>query len=56
MNKNKIVNTTITIGLLSGLMYGIKQDKGIATTTLYGIGFGILGMIVGNSISKFYKD
>ena len=56
MKDNKVTNAFITIGLLGGLMYGIKKDKGIAITTLYGVGFGIVGMLVGNTLSKFYKD
>lgn len=56
MENKKIVNSFITIGLLGGLIYGMKNNKGIGTTTLYGVGFGILGMIVGNSITKFYQD
>jgi hypothetical protein len=56
MKENKLTNAFITIGLLGGLMYGIKKDKGISITTLYGIGFGILGALVGNTLSKLQKD
>lgn len=56
MKDNKVTNAFITIGLLGGLIYGMKKDKGIAMTTLYGLGLGVVGMLVGNTLSKFNKD
>lgn len=61
INKKKMVEKTKfgsalgSIGAVSGLIYSMKNGKGIGQTFLFTLGFGIAGLIVGNSISKFYE-
>lgn len=54
-HKSKIGSALGTIGAVSGLVYSMKQGKGIGQTFLFTLGFGIAGMIIGNSLSKFYE-
>jgi hypothetical protein len=53
--KTKFGNTLGTIGVLGGIFYAMKNNKGLGATSLYAIGFGVLGVIIGNSITKFYE-
>lgn len=56
MQNSKIGNTLSTIGVLGGLLYGMKKSKPIGTLVVYGVLFGVAGMLLGNSINKFYED
>jgi hypothetical protein len=53
--KSKFGGALGTIGVLGGVFYAMKKDKSFAMTGAYAIGFGILGLILGNSITKFYE-
>lgn len=43
------------MGLLGGIMYGIKIDKGYGWIAAIGIVGAVTGIYVGNSLTKFYE-
>jgi hypothetical protein len=45
-----------TIGIISGMGYAIKHDKGTKGILIYGALFGIGGFLLGNALSKFYES
>jgi len=55
MQNSKLANTLGSVGVLSGIIYSMKKNKGFGATALYVIGFGIAGIFIGNSVSKFYE-
>jgi hypothetical protein len=55
VEKTKFGSALGSIGSVSGLIYSMKNCKGIGQTFLFTLGFGITGLIIGNSISKFYE-
>ena len=55
MDKSKLGSALGSFGVLAGILYGVKNQKNIGLTTLYALGFGLAGIIVGNSITKFYE-
>ena len=55
MQNSKLANTLGSLGVLGGIVYSMKKNKGFGTTALYVIGFGIAGILIGNSVSKFYE-
>jgi hypothetical protein len=42
-------------GLIVGLSFAIKKDKSFGVTALYALGFGAVGVMLGNQITKFYQ-
>lgn len=56
MERSKLGNALGSFGVLAGLLYGVKSQKGIGMTIFYTLGFGLAGIIVGNSVSKFYEQ
>jgi lipoprotein signal peptidase len=56
VSQSKVTNALTTIGIIGGFLYAIKQDKKIGIVALYGIAFGLGGMLVGNYIDKFNRD
>lgn len=44
-----------TVGVLSGIFVAMKQNKKLGATALYAIAFGVGGLLIGNSITKFYE-
>ena len=52
MTENKIANSAATIAMLGGIFYAMKNKKGLGVTLVYGIGFGLAGMFIGNQVSK----
>jgi len=55
INTTKFGSILGTVGVATGVFYAMKKSKGLGETTLYAVGFGILGLIIGNSITKFYE-
>lgn len=55
MNNSKLGNVAGTIGLIGGIMFAMKKNKGMGATALYALGFGAAGLLLGNAISKFYE-
>ena len=56
MEKSKFGNLVGSAGLLFGIFYAMKKNKNLGVTSLYALGFGLVGMVVGNQISKFYEQ
>jgi len=56
MNQSKLGGLLGTGGLVYGIAYSMKRNKSFGVTALYAIGFGIVGMMIGNQITKFYTD
>jgi uncharacterized membrane protein AbrB (regulator of aidB expression) len=56
MKKTKIGNLLGTIGVATGVFYSMKKGKGLGVTTLFAVGFGVVGLMLGNSLSKFYEN
>jgi xanthosine utilization system XapX-like protein len=56
IDNSKLANLMGSGGLLFGLFYAMKKNKGLAITSVYALGFGLVGMVVGNQISKFYEN
>jgi len=52
---SKIGNILGSVGVLGGIVYGVKKNKSFGATALYVIGFGVAGIFIGNSLSKFYE-
>jgi hypothetical protein len=42
-------------GLILGLSFSIKKDKSFVVSALYTLGFGAVGVMLGNQITKFYE-
>lgn len=56
METSKFGNVSASAGLIFGIFYAMKKNKNLGVTTLYALGFGLVGMVVGNQISKFYEQ
>ncbi len=55
MNKTKLAGVLGTAGLITGLIYGIRRNKGFGETALLTTIFGVAGALIGNQITKFYE-
>jgi hypothetical protein len=55
MKNSKFGNTLGTFGALGGIFYAMKGNKNLGVTALYAVGFGFAGLLLGNSITKFYE-
>jgi len=44
-----------TIGIAYGIFNGIKKNQKVGEIAIYSVLLGVAGVIVGNSISKFYE-
>jgi hypothetical protein len=55
LDKSKFGNLLGTIGVASGVFYAMKKGKGLGATTLFAVLGGIVGVMLGKSISKFYE-
>jgi hypothetical protein len=55
MQQSKFGNALGTIGAVGGVLYSIRKQKSFGATALFAVGFGILGLMIGNSITKFYE-
>ena len=42
-------------GLILGLSFSIKKNKSFGVSALYALGFGAIGVMLGNQITKFYE-
>lgn len=51
-NQNNLGNILGTVGLVGGIFYAMKGRKSLLVTTLFGLGFGIGGMFIGNNLNK----
>lgn len=57
MNKyNKLSGALGTIGVVYGLYYSMKNNKQLGATALFSIGFGLVGMLAGNQLNKFFEN
>ena len=54
--KFNIPTGAATLGLLFGIGYGMKTNKGFFVTALIGIGFGLAGLYIGNRIDDFKEN
>lgn len=52
MEQTKLGNALGTVGLLGGIFYAMKKNKGLGMTALFGIGLGLAGMFIGTHIQK----
>jgi hypothetical protein len=55
MKNSKFGNTLGSIGLLGGIFYAMGKHKSLGQTAIYGLLFGVGGIIIGNSITNFYE-
>ena len=55
MNKTKLAGILGTAGLITGLIYGVRRNKGFGETALLTTVFGVAGVLIGNQITKFYE-
>ena len=55
LDKSKFGSLLGSIGAVSGLVYSMKKGKGIGQTFLFTLGLGVAGLILGNSLNKFYE-
>lgn len=56
MDKSKLGATLGTIGLIAGLAYSMKHGKGFGGTVLFVSLFCISGVLIGNTVTKFYEN
>lgn len=54
-NVSNIGRLTGTIGAVGGIFYGMKKSSSFGGTAMYALLFGVVGVVVGQSISKFYQ-
>lgn len=52
---SKIGNLLGSVGVVGGIVFAMKKDKKLGVTALYAVGFGLVGLLIGNSINNFYK-
>jgi len=55
MKNSKFGNVLGTAGVLGGIFFAMKNNKKLGATAIYALGFGIAGILIGNSITKFYE-
>ena len=55
IKKSTIGSALGSIGAVGGLIYSMKNGKGIGQTFLFTLGFGIAGLVIGNTINKIYE-
>ena len=51
----KFGNTLGSVGLVGGMLYAMKNNKDTKGIVIYGLLFGIGGLLIGNSLTKFYE-
>jgi hypothetical protein len=56
MDKNSTAKLFGTVGLIGGLAYSIKNQKGNKEMITYVAIFGIAGYLLGSAITKFYSS
>jgi xanthosine utilization system XapX-like protein len=52
MEKPKYSNALGGVGIILGLYFAMKHNKGVAMTSIYALGLGAIGILIGNQISK----
>jgi hypothetical protein len=52
MDKSKYSNALGGVGIILGLYFAMKDKKGVVMTSIYALGFGAIGILIGNQISK----
>lgn len=55
MEKSKLATVLGTAGLITGIVYGMRKNKGIGQTALFTTLFAVTGVLVGNAVTKFYE-
>jgi hypothetical protein len=55
MRNTHLGNLMGTIGIAYGIFHGIKKSQKIGEIAIYSVLFGVAGVLVGNSVSKFYE-
>ncbi len=53
INKSKFGKLLATGGVVGGIIYGMKNQKNFTQTAFYAVGFGILGLVIGNAITNW---
>ena len=48
----KLSTVLTTIGVAYGLFYSVKHNKSLAMTSLFVLGFGLAGVLIGSKIEK----
>lgn len=55
IQSNNMSKSLATIGLVGGMFYAFKNNKGFVGYASYGLLFGAMGYLVGNAIVNFYE-
>jgi hypothetical protein len=55
MRNSQFGNLLGTIGIAYGIFNGMKKNQKIGEIAIYSVLFGVAGVLVGNSVSKFYE-
>lgn len=55
MDKSKLGQILGTTGLIIGVIYGMRNKKSFGATALYTGLFGVAGVLIGNTVTKFYE-
>jgi len=55
MNKTKLGQVFGTVGIVTGLLYSMKTHKGFGQTLLFTSIFAVSGVLIGNTVTKFYE-
>jgi hypothetical protein len=56
MKKTQIGSTLGTIGIVGGMFYAMKNNKGFMGYATFGLLFGLGGLLIGNALEKFYEN
>lgn len=56
MNNTKFGSVLGSVGLIGGMFYAMKKRKDFKGLAMYGILFGIGGLLAGNALARFYED
>ncbi len=44
-----------TAGIIGGIFYATKNNKTLPQTAMIAVGLGIVGVLIGNAVTKFYE-
>lgn len=55
MDRSKLGNILGTAGIVAGIVYGMRTKKGFGKTAMFCGLFAVAGVLIGNSVTKFYE-
>ena len=53
INKTKFGGLLGSAGVVYGIFYAMRRNKDFLNTAVYSVGFGLVGLFIGNAITKW---